>query len=207
MKRQTEGLSEKLLECAEMEFVSKGFNDASLRDIAAGAGVSTSTIYTRFGDKLGLLRALITPVADELKAIFESGVDEFSLQQADTQRATMQSAALNGQRGMVGFIYDNLNIFRLLMTMPVESMRSEIIDAFAQINIQSTTRYIEAIGSDAFASGFMTQTLLYTISTAFYTGVMETVKQDMTREEAYRHVELLHDFFTTGWAGVFDRPE
>lgn len=203
MKRQTEGISEKLLECAEKEFLSKGFNDASLRDIAGSAGVSTSTIYTRFGDKLGLLRAIIIPVTDELKAIYLSGLDVFFSQQPDAQRATMHDSATTGQRGMVDFIYDNIAVFRLLMMMPVEAMRSEVIDALSQINEQSTTRYIEAIGSDAFTAGRMTPALLYTISTAFFAGVMETVKQDMTREQAYRHLELLQNFFRTGWAGVF----
>lgn len=203
VKRQTEGISEKLLECAEKEFLSKGFNDASLRDIAGNAGVSTSTIYTRFGDKLGLLRAIIAPVADELKAMYVSGINSFFSQQVDAQKATMQAMATVGQRGMVDFIYDNIAVFRLLMIMPVEAMRSEIIDAFSRINVQSTTRYIEAIGSDAFTAGRMTPTLLYTISTAFFAGVMETVKQDMTREQAYRHLALLQNFFRTGWAGVF----
>ena len=35
------------------EFLEKGYTDASIRTIAQNAGVSTSTIYTRYSDKEG----------------------------------------------------------------------------------------------------------------------------------------------------------
>ena len=42
--------------CAKKEFFEKGYTDASIRTIAKNAGVSTSTIYTRYSDKEGLFR-------------------------------------------------------------------------------------------------------------------------------------------------------
>nr|MCR5213479.1 TetR/AcrR family transcriptional regulator [Eubacterium sp.] len=50
MASRKEGYDERIIECAEKEFLEKGYNDASLRRIANSAGVSTSTIYTRFKD-------------------------------------------------------------------------------------------------------------------------------------------------------------
>ena len=41
-----------------------------LRTIAQEAETSTGSIYTRFGDKEGLFRALAEPVVDEFKAMF-----------------------------------------------------------------------------------------------------------------------------------------
>ena len=55
MANRIEGYDEKIISCAQKEFLEKGYNEASLRNIAKAAGVSTSTMYTRFGDKEGML--------------------------------------------------------------------------------------------------------------------------------------------------------
>ena len=65
MAKQKPGVYDRVLECAKDEFLSKGFLDASLRAIAQEAGTSTGSIYTRFGDKEGLFRAIVEPVVDQ----------------------------------------------------------------------------------------------------------------------------------------------
>ncbi len=57
MAKRVEGRSDKLLECAKAEFLEMGFQEASLRVIAAKADTSTGAIYTRFQDKEGYFRA------------------------------------------------------------------------------------------------------------------------------------------------------
>ena len=54
MAKQVEGISEKVELCAKKEFLEKGYVDASLRTIAAEAGTTTGTIYSRYGGKEGL---------------------------------------------------------------------------------------------------------------------------------------------------------
>ena len=70
MAKQIEGVYEAVLECAKKEFLEKGYKDASLRTIAQEAGTSTSSIYTRFGDKEGLFSAIVAPVVTEMRNMF-----------------------------------------------------------------------------------------------------------------------------------------
>jgi AcrR family transcriptional regulator len=60
---------EKLLHTARSLLLAPGETNADMRDIAAAAGVGVGTLYRRFGDKAGLLAAVI-------------GEDERALQQA-----------------------------------------------------------------------------------------------------------------------------
>ena len=78
MAKKKSGVYDRVLECAKEEFLSKGFLDASLRTIAQEADTSTGSIYTRFGDKEGLFRAIAEPVVDQFKAMFRR-VQELSL--------------------------------------------------------------------------------------------------------------------------------
>ena len=75
MAKQVEGISEKVELCAKKEFLEKGYVDASLRTIAAEAGTTTGTIYSRYGGKEGLFSAIVEPVAKEFTGIF-IGVQE-----------------------------------------------------------------------------------------------------------------------------------
>ena len=71
--------------------MSKGFLDASLRTIAQEAGTSTGSIYTRFGDKEGLFRAIVEPVMDEFRAMFREIQESFHQLDGETQKAEMGS--------------------------------------------------------------------------------------------------------------------
>ncbi len=74
MRKESEGVTENLLDSARKEFLQYGFHDASLRRISADSGVSTNSIYTRFGDKSGLFTAIVKEAADELMAIYSDSI-------------------------------------------------------------------------------------------------------------------------------------
>ena len=76
MRKESAGVTEALLKSAQLEFLTHGFHDASLRRISAGSGVSTNSIYTRFGDKEGLFEAIVKPAADGLMDIYMHSVND-----------------------------------------------------------------------------------------------------------------------------------
>ena len=76
MRKETEGVTEILIESARNEFLEVGFHDASLRRISAASGVSTNSIYTRFGDKKGLFTAIVKEPAEELMRIYLASIEK-----------------------------------------------------------------------------------------------------------------------------------
>ena len=54
----------KILESAKKEFLEKGFVNASLRTIAANAGLTTGAMYRHFKDKDALFCALVDQAID-----------------------------------------------------------------------------------------------------------------------------------------------
>ena len=70
-KRQTERLAA-ILGAAEQVFLEKGYERGSLDDVARLANASKATIYAHFGNKLGLLRAIlearVSQITEPLKA-------------------------------------------------------------------------------------------------------------------------------------------
>lgn len=76
MRRETAGVTESLLQAAKEEFFTYGFHDASMRRISAACGVSTNSIYTRFGDKSGLFTAIVQEAADGLMEMYMQSIQK-----------------------------------------------------------------------------------------------------------------------------------
>lgn len=70
----------RILDIAEKVFANEGFDSASIRSIAAGAGVNLPTIYYYFDSKLGLIQAVldrrVRPLGLEHLALLQQFADE-----------------------------------------------------------------------------------------------------------------------------------
>ena len=67
-----ESTKQHLMELAKAEFLEKGYNDASVRNIAKTAGLTTGAIFRYFPDKESIFAALVSPVAEEMLAMYLS---------------------------------------------------------------------------------------------------------------------------------------
>ena len=89
MAKQIEGVYERIIECARKELLEKGYMDASLRTIAAQAGTTTGSIYTRFKDKAGLFEAIVGPHYDHIMSRFCQVQEEFAALLTEQQPENM----------------------------------------------------------------------------------------------------------------------
>ena len=115
MAKQIEGVYERILECAKKEFLEKGYTDASLRTIAAEAETSTNSIYVRFKDKEGLFAAIVEPVSEEFMSRCLDVQETFHSFDSDVQRREVGKYSSDAMLGMVDYIYDHFDEFRLLL--------------------------------------------------------------------------------------------
>lgn len=111
MRQETKGVTESLLESAKKEFLEYGFYNASLRRISSESGVSTNSIYTRFGDKTGLFNAIVEDAANGLMKIYNESIDAAS--NCDDAFSAVNSG--DESTGIVlKYIYDNFDAFKLI---------------------------------------------------------------------------------------------
>ena len=89
MAKQIEGVYEAVLACAKKEFLEHGFQNANLRRISSESGVSTGSIYTRFGEKAGLFSAVVKPAADGLMELYLESITA-ARESGDPAEATSQ---------------------------------------------------------------------------------------------------------------------
>ena len=203
MAKQKAGVYDKVLECAKEEFLSKGFLDASLRTIAQAAETSTGSIYTRFGDKEGLFRAIAEPVVDQFKAMFRRVQEDFHQLSEEEQRADMGQYTARHQEEMLDYIYDHFDVFRLLLDGAHGTRFSRFLDELVDIEVEYTYRYMEAAGCPARLGDALTEQLLHIVTTSRFESIFEVIRHGMSREEAREYIRLLSRYHRTGFFAVF----
>lgn len=204
MAKQIEGVYEKILHCAKAEFLSKGYNDASLRTIAENANTSTSSIYTRFSDKEGLFNALVSPVVLEIKEWFLKAQEDFHYLPNEYQKKDLFNYCDDKTTELIDYIYDNYDVFKLLITCSYGTRFNSFVNDLVQIEVDYTKKFIESTGNDAIKSGRLTEEIMHILASAFYTGIFETIIHDMSRENAHIYIKQLRRFFTCGWSDIFN---
>lgn len=208
MAKRVEGRSDKLLECAKSEFMEMGFQEASLRVIAAKADTTTGSIYTRFKDKEGLFHALVDDTIEEVVAWFCESQQEFAEMPADAQDKEAINYGSEKWYQLLDYIYAHWDVFRLLIRCSDIDCYDKMLNRIIDIDVDYTCRFIKCTGKDIISYGKMNGMLLHMLASAYYYGLFEVVQHDMPKEEAVPYVRQLRRFFACGWADLLEaKPE
>lgn len=124
MRTETVGVTETLIESAKKEFLEHGFQNANLRRISSESGVSTGSIYTRFGDKAGLFSAVVKPAADGLMELYLESITA-ARESGDPAEATSQGN--EGTELVLKYIYETLTFSSLSSATRQEQSMSVIL--------------------------------------------------------------------------------
>lgn len=206
MAKQIEGVYERILECAKQEFLEKGYKDASLRVIAAGAQTTTGSIYTRFGDKAGLFEAIVKPAADGMREMYLQIQETFHQIEPENQEKIVEEYTMQGMDRFLDYIYDHFLEFQLLLDASYGTRFQHFLYELTRIEVEYTYKYMEVIHCSSIASGAVTEEFLQIVTTAYFESMFEIVRHDMDKEAAKRYIHMLQRYHFAGFDTIF-RPE
>lgn len=202
MAKQIEGVYDAVLESAKTEFLDKGYQDASLRTIAQRAGTSTGSIYTRFGDKAGLFTAIVEPVSEEFIARCLDVQETFHSFDSERQRREVGIYSGNAMLDMVDYIYDHFEAFRLLLDASHGTKFHNFVDRLISIEEEYTWKWLEATGSRMEPEGKMTKEFYHMMTTAYFEGIFEVVRHQMSREDGKKYVAMMGKYHHAGFLAI-----
>ena len=114
MARDKAGHHEQIMAAAWQEFLNYGFADASMRRIAASAGMSAAGLYKHFPSKEEMFSALVEPAYQGLMALYRQ--EETAEREALKAGIVTEKWKSGGEaRLAMTYIYDHLDAFRVLI--------------------------------------------------------------------------------------------
>lgn len=203
MSKLVEGVSEKIEACAKKEFLEKGYMDASLRNIAAAAGTTTGSIYSRYGGKEGLFSAIVEPAAKEFIEIFKGVQEEFRMKDPKEQPELLDDFSMNGMRRMVEYMYDHFEEFELLVNSSYGTKFQNFVEHLVDIETEYTYKFMAATGLSFKDGKPATRDFMHIMNKALFESFFEVIRHHMSKEDAMEYIDMLGKYHSAGWDVIY----
>lgn len=191
----------KILNSAMEEFMSKGYGEASLRTICQKAGVTTGALYKRFAGKEALFEALVKPTLQDI-AGFVARTENYDYERlAQNQMQAVWDMSVETLKGIVEFIYERYDGFKLLLCHADGSAYSDFLDDFVTDHTDRTIAFMEAAHQRGITQNHIDKEELHMALTAFWSTLFEPIKHDLPKEKALRYCEVVAKLFH--WQAIF----
>lgn len=194
---------EKIHIAAKQEFLEKGFQSASLRNIVKVAGVTTGAFYGYYKSKEELFDALVGEQAEFVLKLFDTTLGNFRKLSGEEQTQKMTDISGDAMLQMLDYIYDYYDAFKLLILCAEGTKYVDFIHQLVLKETESTFAYIETLKQMGITLKPISKNLIHMVSSGLFTGVFETVAHDMPKEEAVEYMLQLERFCTAGWEELF----
>ena len=199
MEEKSNATLEKIHEAAMAEFLDKGFQGASLRQIVKNAGVTTGAFYGYFSSKEALFASIVEPHAAALMGRFMEAQTSFSELPEQEQPEHMGLESSQCVHWMVDYICDHRELVKLLLCKAEGTSYEHFVHNMVEVEVEYTLRYMDVLRRLGREVPELSQSLCHIIASGMMGGLFEIIVHDMPKEQALRDVEQFRTFYTGGW--------
>ena len=187
---------------AWQEFLTYGFADASMRRIAAAAGMSAAGLYKHFPGKEEMFSALVEPAFQGLMALYRQ--EETAEREALEAGIVTEKWQSGGEaRLAMTYIYDHLDAFRLLICKSQCTRYESFLHDLAVEEEKTTMAMMALLRAQGKPIREVDPKEFHLLVSANVNAVFQAVEHDFNREEALRYADTLDRFFSRGWQEFF----
>ena len=202
MARDKSAHHEMIIAAAREEFMTYGFADASMRRIAAAAGMSVAGLYKHFSGKEEMFAALVEPACEGLMDMYR--------QEETIQRMAALDGSLTDKweqggeaRLAMTYIYNHMDAFRLLICKSRGTRYESFLHDLAVEEEKTTVTMMDMLKEQGMKINSVRAEELHLLVTANVNAVFQAVEHGFSREEAMHYADTLDAFFSSGWQVLF----
>lgn len=201
MSRPDTSIDPRMLESAKREFLSCGFEKASLNTICANAGVTTGAFYKRYRGKAELFEALVAPVLGEIDVLFGQIEQRNYRLLDDNALRAMWDMSESTHTAWIEFLYERYDAMKLLLCCSEGTPHSNFIHMVAERNTKQSMDFLNEIKRRGLPANDVSEDELHILLSAYWSSIFETIIHDFSKEKAFRYVKTLVKFFN--WEVIF----
>lgn len=187
---------------ARDEFLAKGYQAASLRNIVKTAGVTTGAFYGYYDSKEALFAALVDEPYRHVLETYRTAVFGFEALRPEEQVTQMGQVGKTCMQELLVYMDARRPVFRLILQGAEGTPYAGLIDELVAMEVAATKRYCEVLRSLGSAVPQIDPRLEHMLVTGMMNAYCEVILRDMPLADAQRYVEELGDFYTAGWLKI-----
>lgn len=187
---------------ARDEFLAKGYQAASLRNIVKTAGVTTGAFCGYYDSKEALFAALVDEPYRHVLETYRTAVFGFEALRPEEQVTQMGQVGKTCMQELLVYMDARRPVFRLILQGAEGTPYAGLIDELVAMEVAATERYCEVLRSLGSAVPQIDPRLEHMLVTGMMNAYCEVILHDMPLADAQRYVEELGDFYTAGWLKI-----
>lgn len=190
-----------ILKAARAEFSECGFEKASIRGIAARAGVTSAALYRHCKDKEDLFCQLVEPSVQAFRSWRKNHISLKYMQ--IEQNIPVCELMKNNDIDMVrDVIYPHREDFRLILTKSKGTRYENFLHDVVNEDQKEMLRVLEFFKSRGKNVVKFSEKEMHTILSAAYTAMLEPVVHEYSMEETEHCLAVVEKFFMPGWQKI-----
>lgn len=189
---------QRILECAQTEFLTHGYQNANMRRIAKAAKGTTGAMYNHFANKAILFDALVQTPAEEMLECFRKIHQGVTEELPELTSTSMQDSAYAGTDWMLDYIYDHLDVFRLVFCCSEGTRWSTYLEELIAIEEQAYRVYCDSLGKHTKVEDMF----LHMTASSGFQYLVELVSHNVPYEQAVSVMDNVKRFSMAGWQKI-----
>ena len=188
----------KLLESAKKEFLEKGFTGASLRTIAANAGVTTGAMYRHFKDKDAFFCALVDEAIDftTKTVMMADSSHHMDLDNLVSKEHFEEEARQTNE--LLTYIFDNFDAFTLLLTKAGGSTHEHFQEEICELYSKNCEQTFNWMYKNQISTKKIDKMTVHFIASTVINAFVEIITHKMTKKAAFQYIENIEAFTRYG---------
>ena len=187
-----------LLESAKKEFLEKGFTAASLRTIAANAGVTTGAMYRHFKDKDAFFCALVD---DAIEEVTKTVMLADSENHKDLESPRMQEhfdLEKKFVKDFIDYMFDNFDAFTLLLTKSAGSTHEHFQEEICELYTKKCEETFNWMYDHKIAAKKVSPMTIHFMASTIINAYCDIITHNMTKEDAAAYITDIMEFTRAG---------
>ena len=193
---------DKIVTEAKKEFMEKGYQLASLREIVRKAGVTTGAFYGYYKNKEQLFDALVKEEYETMIRMYRETLENFFNYSPEEQFTNMQSITHQCMLEMKEYMYDHYDSVKLILCCSQGTRYQDFVHDLAEMDVEATHDFTKTMDQVHVQAKNVNPVLEHILTSGMFTGFFELIVHDVSREDADAYIEQLLTFYTAGWGSI-----
>ncbi len=192
---------EKVNKAIKEEFLAKGFEEASIRSIAARAGMTSAGLYRHYADKEAMYGAMVEPLIDSIKGWTQKHTEmKYSLIDGGLEDDELFTETFVDLIREV--ILPRRDEFILLMSRSGGTKYENFLHDYVAANQKEFLDAIRYLKEKGFPARELDEEELHLLLSAYLTACFEPIIHDYDDEKVEKYLNTVQEFFMPGWLRI-----
>lgn len=187
----------KIIRYMREEFLTFGYEKASLNRVSAKVNITTAGLYKHFKNKNDMFYFLVKDTLDAFQKLNESSRTQMEIEDG------YDPFSEDWSRFWVDFIFDHYEGVKLLICCSKGSAFDNFEEDLIRNEAEANKQYADILCASGRMKKKISDIQWHMLATAYVELVFEIVRHDMTKPEAMEHMQFVSELLFPGWKQLF----